>query len=260
MKNSNDQWFKRWFSTQDYLDLYKHRNSHDAKKIVSLVLKHVKLSKGANVLDLACGNGRHSVLFAEKGFNVTGIDLSKYLISQARKKLSTDYTGYKNSMRFEIQDMRNLKHKSEFDIVVNLFTSFGYFKNDSDNVKVIRSVARALKRGGHFLLDFLNRDYLIKNLVLYDIKKFNRKLIVQIRAIKGSIVEKKIIIIKSSRAKNGYPLFNQYKEKIKLYSLNDFKVMFNKHGLNIIKVFGTYAGNRFTKGKSERLIIIARKV
>jgi SAM-dependent methyltransferase len=259
LKSSNDQWFKSWFNTQDYLDLYKHRDARDAKKIVSLVLKHVKLNKGANVLDLACGNGRHSILFAKKRFNVTGIDLSNYLINQARKKLSSDYAGYRSSLRFEIQDMRNLKHVSEFDLVVNIFTSFGYFESDSDNEKVIGTVAIALKRGGYFLIDFLNRDYLIKNLITYDVKKLNHKLILQVRTIKDNIVEKNIIIIKSSRNKKGYPLFNHFTEKIKLYSFNDFEAMFSKHGLNIIKVFGSYTGSRFIKEKSERLIIIARK-
>src|SRR5690349_15974356 len=102
-KGKADNWFKTWFNTKHYLELYKHRDNKDAKKIVTLISKNISLPKGSKVLDLACGNGRHSILFARKGFNVLGIDLSPYLIGEANKKLRSEYLSHKNKLEFEIK-------------------------------------------------------------------------------------------------------------------------------------------------------------
>ncbi len=254
----NDDWFKAWFNSHHYLDLYKHRDSKDAKKIVSLISRNIKLPKGAKVLDLACGNGRHSVFFASKGLNVLGIDLSPYLIKEAKKRLSSQYAAYKKSLRFEIRDMRNINHKNEFDLVVNLFSSFGYFEKDSENWKVIKSVSGALNKGGCFFFDFLNSEYLRKSLVPFDIKKRNHNVIIQVREITEGFVKKNIIIIKNN-PRSDYPLISNFYEKIKLYSLSDFRKIFKNYGLEVIKTFGDYTGSRFNPKTSERLIILAQK-
>lgn len=253
-----DNWFKEWFNTQDYLEIYKHRDKNDARKIVSLISRTVTLKKGAKVLDLACGNGRHSVLFASKGFDVLGIDLSPYLIKQAKQKLSTDYFKYRNRLKFEIRDMRNIRHKNEFDLVVNLFSSFGYFDTDRENIKVITSIARCLKKNGFFFFDFLNARQLEKTLVPLDITGRNQNMVVQVRGITGGFVKKDILIFKNKRS-SGHPVLNHFYEKIKLYSQDDFKKIFKKNGLKIIRTFGDYRGSRFKPDESERQIILAQK-
>ena len=260
------EWFKKWFNTQEYLDLYKHRDTTDAKKIVTLILKNIRLKKNSKVLDLACGNGRHSVLFAKKGFNVLGIDLSPFLINQAKSKLKADYKKHKNNLRFEIRDMRDIHHNNEFDLVVNLFTSFGYFEKNSENVRVVRSISKSLKKSGYFFFDFLNGAYLKRNIVPFNIKKArpgrsrkgNQNIIIQVREIKAGFVKKNIIILKNPE-NSKYPQIYNFYEKIKLYSVNDFRKIFNTNGLKICKIFGDYYGNRYNSLKSERLIILAQK-
>jgi SAM-dependent methyltransferase len=259
-KRGDDTWYKQWFNTQDYLDLYKHRDDVDASKIINLLFANIKLNKGAKVLDLACGNGRHSVLFAKKGFYVTGIDLSPFLIRKANERFKIEYAGSRKKLSFEIGNMKHISHKNEFDLVVNLFTSFGYFEKDKDNKKVIKSISNALKPGGWFLLDFLSKEHLLGNIVPYDIKKEHGKIIIQIRSIINGFVEKNILIIKNSRSGGSYPLLDRFKEKIRLYSLDDFRSMFKANRLTISKVFGSYAGSKYDKQKSERLIILARKL
>src|SRR6266498_1428021 len=106
MTDNKAQWYVSWFNSPEYLKLYRHRDEEDAKKILSLIFKNVHLRKNAKVLDLACGSGRHSLLIARKGFDVLGIDLSKYLISEARKKLNSEYKRYRKRLKFEIRDMR----------------------------------------------------------------------------------------------------------------------------------------------------------
>lgn len=251
-------WYKDWFNNPEYLALYKHRNDNDARKIISLLFRHIAPEKGNKCLDLACGNGRHSVLFARKGYNVTGLDLSPYLVEQAKKKLNDQYRLYKNKLRFVIKDMRRIGFKNEFDLVVNLFSSFGYFDKKSENFKVIKEVSSSLKKGGFFLFDFLNKQYLEKNIVPFDIKTLNRTSFLQIRHITGNSIVKNIIIIKN-RNNSKTPEIHQFLEKIQLYSLSEFRKVFTKQGLKIKKVFGNYRGDKYSKTDSERLIILAQK-
>lgn len=256
----NDAWFKSWFSSPDYLKLYEHRDTHDAKKLITLLFRNIKLNNGAHVLDLACGNGRHSILFAQKGFKTTGLDLSGFLIKQAEKKRKNEYSRYKDNLKFEIKDMRGINHRGEFDLIVNMFTSFGYFKAVKDNEKVIKGISRALKPNGFFFFDFLNSTYLKNNLVPFDIKKLNGKSAIQIRTIEKGFVIKEIYIMSGRKPNHYYPEIFHFTERIKLFSFNDLKRMFEKHNLKITKVFGDYAGTKFNENKSGRLIIIAQKL
>lgn len=257
-KNFDKNWFKKWFGTGDYLELYKHRNSSDASKIAGLITRTLKLPRGSRVLDVACGNGRHSLIFASKGFNVLGIDLSAFLIGEAKKKLRTEYSRQKDHLKFEIRDMRNIDHRNEFDLAVNLFSSFGYFEKDSENFRVFGSIARALKPGGYFFFDYLNESALREKLVPSDVSVRNHNAVVQVREIKNNAVYKTIYIVKNSPGK-GNPEVSVFHEMIKLYSLEKFKAAFAKSGLDIIRTFGDYHGKRYNKHSSERLIILARK-
>ncbi|MBZ0203482.1 MAG: class I SAM-dependent methyltransferase [Ignavibacteria bacterium] len=253
-----DNWYKQWFNNKEYLELYKHRNSADAKAIAGLIMKNVPLKKGSYVLDLACGNGRHSVIIASKGFKVLGVDLSTFLISEARKKLKSDYSRYTRRLSFEIRDMRKLGFKNEFDMVVNLFSSFAYFRSDRQNKKVISEISASLKTGGFFFFDFLNESYVRRNLVPFDMTKRNRKVIIQVREITGGFVKKNIIIVSNSGGGSDNAVSSFY-EMIRLYSLSDLRKMFKDNGLRILKTFGDYSGSKFNKKNSERLIILAQK-
>jgi SAM-dependent methyltransferase len=219
-------WFKDWFNTQQYLDLYKHRDDTDAKKIITLLFKNINLSKGSHCLDLACGNGRHSILFAKKGYNVTGIDLSPYLINQAKQRLKKN-TGITENLNFIIKDMRKIGYKNKFDLIVNLFSSFGYFESDRENFKVIKGISDALKPGGYFLFDFLNKEHLMRTLIPYDIKVLNKNAYLQIRRFENSFVIKNIFIIQSNKEDKTVKI-HHYFEKIRLYSLDDFRNEFKK--------------------------------
>ena len=251
------EWYASWFNTREYLELYKHRDEEDAKKIISQILQNVHLQKNARVLDLACGKGRHSLLFAKKGFNVVGVDLSRYLISQARNRLNTEYRRYRGKLRFEIKDMRNFSFAERFELVVNIFTSFGYFENDSDNEKVIKCISRSLKRNGYFVIDFLNKEQLKKKLIPYTLDKHKDKILLQLRRITDSFVFKDIIIVKKHDSVYD---FKKYNERIRVYSLDNFRKMFMKYKMKLLKIFGDYDGKPFENQKSPRLILIAQRV
>lgn len=254
----SDAWYKKWFNRKEYLELYSHRNKQDAAKIAGLITKTLDLPKESKVLDLACGNGRHSVFFAKKGFDVLGIDLSHYLVKEAKKNLRTDYFKWAKRLRFEIGDMRRIGYKNKFDLVVNLFSSFGYFEQDSENFKVLKSISLSLKKNGYFFFDFLNEQYLRKHLVNYDITKRNRNIVIQVRNIRNNFVTKNIFLVRNKQ-NDKYPEINSFHEKIRLFSLEDFKKMFQAAGLKIIKTYGDYSGCAFNKHNSERLIILAKR-
>jgi len=121
----------------------------------AFVLRQLKLKKGAALLDLCCGPGRHAVEFAARGLAVTGFDYSREYLTEAGARARRE----KVPLLLERGDMRGLKFNRMFDAVVNLFTSFGYFRKFSDDLKTLKGVARALKPGGLFLLDIIHGDF-----------------------------------------------------------------------------------------------------
>ncbi len=252
-KNSKSKsWFEKWFSSKFYLELYQHRDEEDARWMVNLLQRSIPVNTCAKVLDIACGSGRHSLELARRGFKVTGFDLSKFLIDEAKKAL-------KNSkekdlkVKFLIKDMRDFNFKKTFDIAVNIFTSFGYFDNDDENFRVIKNVSDSLKRGGYFVFDFINKKYIENNIVPHSKAMHGKITIVQDRKIENGFVKKHIAIKEGSEVMN-------FDEVLKLYSVNEFKKAFESYGLYFQKTYGDYFGNRFNENKSHRLIIIAKKL
>jgi SAM-dependent methyltransferase len=130
-----------------------------AEAQVDWMIEALNLKPGARVLDLCCGIGRHAVLLARKGFDVTGVDISEGFLAQARKR--ADEAGVK--LGLVRKDMMDIDFESEFDVVLNVFTSFGFFPRREENQEVMSRIARSLKPGGLFLLDTINRDWILKN-------------------------------------------------------------------------------------------------
>lgn len=150
-------WFKHWFGTRYYSLLYGHRDEEDAKAWVGAILDRWTLPRGSRLLDLACGRGRHARCFAEAGLNVTGVDISRSSIEEARQLVPEGH--------FEVHDMREPFRPGTFDAVCCLFTSLGYFEDLEDDHRVFQAVAAALKPGGLFMLDFMNTELVLRDLV-----------------------------------------------------------------------------------------------
>ena len=131
-------WFTNWFDSKYYHILYKNRDINEAKFFIENLITKLDL-KDKKILDLACGKGRHARLFNELGFNVVGIDLSLNSINEA--KIFENKT-----LKFFQLDMRNQFANEEFNIVTNLFTSFGYFDDLEDEQKTFNSINKALKK------------------------------------------------------------------------------------------------------------------
>jgi len=238
-------WYKDWFNSKYYHLLYKNRNKSEAKFFLNNIVNHLKFKK-ANILDVACGRGRHAKYLSKLGFDVTGIDLSKNSIDFAKQSSS-------KNLNFFVHDMRTIFKKNHFDLVANLFTSFGYFENIEDEEKAINSMVNNLKYNGLILIDFLNVKKTISNLVAKENKKIDN--------IDFNIKRKfdDNYIIKTIKISDNGNSFEFY-EKVRVLTLIDFNVMLEKANMKIIEVFGDYALEDFNAKISDRLIIIAKKI
>ena len=148
-------WWETLFDDR-YLQLFGPlASAQTIQQQVDGIIAYLGLQPGASILDLACGYGRLTIPLAERGFAVTGLDLSETLLGQARAaatEAGVQVTWHKG-------DMRDIPWQDSFDGVINVFSSFGYFDDETENRHVLSAVARALKPGGHFLIDVVNRDW-----------------------------------------------------------------------------------------------------
>lgn len=246
------QWYEKWFSDRFYLELYQHRDEEDARWIINLIQRTLNISTKSRVLDIACGSGRHSLELARRGFDVTGFDLSGFLISEAVKNLN-ESKEKKLKVKFLRKDMRNFNFRNSFDVALNIFTSFGYFDNDEENFKVFENVSSSLKQKGYFVFDYLNKIFLENNLKKISRATIKGVTVIQKRKLENGFVIKDIFLKSGKQEKN-------FTEILKLYSHKEFISAFNNAGLKKIKIYGDYFGNEFDEHKSQRLIIFARKI
>lgn len=245
---SSKSWFEKWFDTPYYPLLYGNRNDHEAEAFVNSLAEEVKRllsSEKLSVLDLACGAGRHSRVFHKLGFKTTGIDLSVRSIETAKRESDT-------SIDFQIADMRTFDLPQEFDVVVNLFTSFGYFDSESDNLKVLDRVLHHLKPGGIFVIDFLNATKVIKGLVASEsLSKGGIEFKIK-RTYTGTHFVKNISFIDQGHD-------HSYNEYVQALTFDRIRAMLEESGFLFLDVRGDYSLANFAESSSERVIIFARK-
>lgn len=242
---AKEDWFVDWFDSYHYHLLYQNRDFKEAELFIKKLFDHLKLKSSSKVLDLACGKGRHAMQVHQLGFDVLGVDLSEKSIAFAQQHRT-------KGLDFKIADMRELEFNNQFDLVLNLFTSFGYFKKEGDNKKVIASMARSLKSAGVLVLDFLNVEKVIEHLPFKETIK-RGEIDFQIdKLVADGFIEKRI-----SFQTNGKQF--EYKEFVKMIRLEMFEDYFQAEGLELISWFGDYSLTEFNESESDRLILIARK-
>ena len=238
-------WYAAWFG-REYAEVYAHRDVEEAVRQVDFAEYVLRPPGGARVLDLCCGAGRHSVELVRRGYHVTGVDLSADLLDLAKDAAQEADA----DIRFVQCDMRTPVAQGAFDVVVSFFTSFGYFDSDEENAKVFQTIRESLAPGGVWLMDYLNRDHVIRNLVPRDSMTHGDMHITQQRwfdALRGR-VEKTIAL----RRANGE--LNIYRESVRAYTFREMERMIHEAGLRIDAVFGDIDRSPFETG-SPRMII-----
>ncbi|MGE5342091.1 MAG: methyltransferase domain-containing protein [Candidatus Omnitrophota bacterium] len=237
-------WFVKWFD-ENYLIVYRHRNAKEAKQHTQLIIDTLHPPHTSTILDLACGEGRYTLLFKEMGYRIMGLDLSQTLIRHAKEK--------DPHLDVVIGDMRFIP--GHFDLILSLFTSFGYFEDDGENEAVIRAVFESLNPGGIFWLDFFNTAYVARHLIPESRLSLSPSLeLIENRRIQDGRIIKDISFVKYGQARGE----TSYRESVRLYSLRDLEALFTQAGFRIIHCFGDYHGNPWT-ADAMRTIMVGQK-
>jgi len=242
----SEDWFVEWFDSKYYHVLYQHRDKEEAELFIRNLANYLGTVKDKKALDLACGNGRHALYLHDVGFDVLGVDLSETNIISAKNYESEGLT-------FAQGDMRELSHRNEFDVVFNLFTSFGYFEDNNEDERTLSSIGNALKENGMLVIDYLNvakveahlpdSEVLIRDEIQFNISK----------RIQGGFIEKSINFTVDFKEYNYY-------EYVKRIDLNQFQYLIQNTGFEVVDIFGDYGLNSFDLNDSDRLIVIAKKI
>ncbi len=240
----HNEWFRSWFDSPYYHVLYSHRDDAEARLFLDHLGSYLALPENASILDLACGKGRHSVYLNSKGYDVHGIDLSPESIQFAKQ--------FENlALHFDVKDMRTFELEKKFECILNLFTSFGYFQMEQENVAVLERIKLHLKPRGIFVLDYFNTQAICSKMcpvyqytlsgIHFDIRK----------SIQDGLIVKEITVRDGEKVEH-------FEERVQLLSFEVMQQMLAQVGLNFLIAFGDYELNPFHPESSDRMIIIAR--
>lgn len=240
------EWFAEWFNSPYYHMLYHHRSADEACRFVEALQQKLQLAQSSTVLELACGKGRHAKAFASLGMDVCGVDLSPESIAEAAREEA-------GNLHFYVHDMRKPFRHRYFDLVTNLFTSFGYFRSEHDHVLAARSIAGALKPGGNFVIDFVNRAPAIRH------NAAHAEEIIEREGVRFLIHRSSnhTHLLKDIRIENGATRLH-YTERVHHFSLEDLKQLFLSQGLTLWDSAGTYDLLPYDANNSPRMILFFR--
>lgn len=236
-----------WMRTADLLFSKAHWERAPAE--VARMVDLLKLEQPAHVLDIPCGPGRHSIELAQLGFGVTGVDLTAAYLENARQLADN----YKTEIELVQADMRAFVRDEAFDVVINMYTSFGYFEDPEDDNRVLENWFRCLKKGGLLLIDLMGKEVLARILTPNRWKEYNNKIIIEKPSITQNWgwVQNEWIIIDES----GTHTFNLGH---RLYSAVELIGAVEKVGFRSVEVFGGLSGVPYDD-KAERLVLVATK-
>ncbi len=240
---NEQEWFASWFDSPYYPILYQHRDYREAEAFIKELLAFLNPPKDAHFLDLACGRGRHSVFLHQHGYKVTGMDLSPDSIADALKQK-------KSGLNFLVHDMRKPLPGS-YHYILNLFTSFGYFNDQEDNLKVLKNIRKALRPNGTLVLDFMNVEKIIPELIPFEEKELDGIHFTLQRSVENGCIVKDIHIDDSEH-------IHHFQERVQALDRTAFEALFVKAGLEVTGVWGNYGGSEFLPAFSPRLIYFCR--
>jgi SAM-dependent methyltransferase len=252
MASQGSAWYVDFFRG-DYLNVYGHMFTEErAERESGFVTRTLDLKRGASVLDLCCGQGRHSVQLAKRGFKVTGLDLNAEYLDLASKAADTA----KVKIETVAADMREIPFENKFDAIVNMYSSFGYLESEAQDLRVLESAVKALKGGGQLLLDMLNREWAIDNYIQNDWHT----------GADGTLyVERRDLDLATSRMHVHFIVVDADGGRresighiIRLYTLTEMTRLLERVGMRTTAVFGGFEGEEYGIA-TRRMIVVAQK-
>ena len=241
-----------WFETifdERYPELFGPLEGN-AEKEVEEILGLLALPPGSTVEDLGCGRGRHAIPFARRGHQVTGVDLSEKMLAIARARARREGV----VVEWVCEDMRAFRRPGAFDLCLSLFTSFGFF-DDEQNQKVLENMGVSLKEGGTSLLDLRNAGKGLSRLENWDqtieVPSGNLRMSVRFNRQTMRATAEHVLI-----RKDGIRISSTF--DVRIYSIEELKVMLGKAGMQVKNVFGSFSGEPFAD-ESDRMVIVSAK-
>lgn len=262
-RHAKKDWWQSVFDDK-YLKTYVDIVTPElTRKQVDFLVKSLKLNKKQKILDLACGYGRHSLELVRRGYNVTGFDYSNYFLKQAKSIAKKE----KLNVEFIQGDFRKLPFRNEFDAVINMFTSFGYFDQAKENRKVLTSIYKALKPHGLAIIDLNNPVATIARIntlpnarqekgVLHASSVSSLSNGLEVKTEHHVNITKMMWLMNRAWTENGAR--KKYVTNIKMYTLQELSKLITSIGFNIQKVLGNFSGEPFTTS-SRRMIFLIKK-
>ncbi len=244
-------WYKTLFEQEDPIRYGIYAESDSSRAQVDFVIEKTGVEPGARVLDLCCGQGRHLLELIRRGYSGVGADLSEYMLSKCREVAEED------GIPVELIrcDMREIDFESDFDLVINMFTAFGYLESDDEDQKVLGAIGKALKPGGVFFIDMMGRDGLMRRFKPRHWDENSRGDIV--------VAERKMDMLTGRIDCREVELFadgsrREVNHSIRVYTFTELEKMLNQAGIKVESTWGGFDGSDFTMDSS-RMIVVGRK-
>jgi len=247
-------WYEEFFG-EDYVRFHLRGGEWLEERKGSqcdFVVSALELQPGARLLDLCCGQGRHSVALAQRGYSVTGFDLSEYLLGLAKERAKEAGV----EVEFVRGDMRELRWEEEFDAVISMFTSFGYLESDEEDERVLRGVGAALRPGGQFFVDHHNRERTTPWLGGGRKDWWEGDGHIVMEEDEWDVLRSRITMTRTIIAPDGGR--RQTGFVLRIYSHSEWLGMLRRSGLEWVKTYGGYDGSEYHHD-SRGLVLVARK-
>jgi SAM-dependent methyltransferase len=245
---------KEWFDEEDfwretYSYIFPETRFSEASETVEKILSLVR-PQGKAALDLCCGPGRCSIALAKRGFRVTGVDRTPYLLNKAKARAQAD----RMKIEWLRQDMRDFSRPETYDIALSLFTSFGYFDDPKEDIAVLRNVFASLRSGGAFLLEMNGKEILARKFLPSSVQELaDGSIIIERRKILDgwARIHNDWIVVRNGKAKT-FPFY------LNLYSGQELRDRLEGAGFVDVKLYGSFDGTPYDSGAT-RLIAVGQK-
>lgn len=248
---AKNEWFENeafWQETASFL--FSQRRFEATPGEVDLILERLESPPAAQILDLCCGPGRHSLELSRRGFQVTGVDRNDVYLEQARRAAAAENL----DIEFVRDDMRHFARPASFDLVLNLYTSFGYFADSREDRHVAENVYRSLRPGGQFILEMFGKEILARTFRERDwMQREDGSYLLEERELSDDWgrVKNRWIIVRAGQAK-------EFHLDLRLYSAVEMKTLLTACGFEDVRCFGSLDGEPYDQN-AKRLVAVARK-
>jgi SAM-dependent methyltransferase len=245
---------KQWYENENFWNtfapmMFNQKRLGETGAEVDQIIKLSGIRKGAKVLDLCCGFGRHSLELASRGYNITGVDLNEEYLAKASKLAKAKGL----NIRFIRDDMRRFCLLDSFDAAINMFTAFGYFENPAEDRHVLTNMYCSLRKGGTLIIDVMGKEIIARIFREREWYEENGRIFLQEHKIRQdwSWIDNRWIVLENGRRK-------EFEFGHRLYSAAELTGLLKNCGFSSVRIYGDFTGADYDHN-AKRLIAVARK-